>query len=311
MPAELSSTTPVVRRRRPLSLTEHLREIGPRWQRDIRVAGDDTRALYLPLLEAAPRDGVHVVRDLSYGEHPRQVVDVYRPAGARGAPVVAFVHGGAFVRGNKDVNARMYGNVLTWFARQGYVGVNVEYRLAPDAPYPSGAADVALACRWIETHVAGHGGDPARFFLMGHSAGATHVATLECDPHPDVRALPAHAARAIALVSGRLRADTLPVNPNAAGVAAYFGRDAERYDDLSPATHAALATRPVVVVNAEYENPLLDLYGLEFALTLARARGAAPLHVAMPDHNHVSIVAHFNTTEQWLGEELLVFFERA
>lgn len=298
-------------RRRPASITAALRDIGPRWQRDIRIAGDETRALYKPLLEAAPRDGVSVARDLPYGTHPRQVVDVYRPDGARNAPVVAFVHGGAFVRGDKDAESGMYGNVLTWFARQGVVGVNIEYRLAPESPYPGGAADVAQACAWIARHIGEHGGDPGKLCVIGHSAGATHVATMACDPDPRVQALPAHGARCLVLISGRLRADTAPVNPNAEGVRAYFGTDAARYDAVSPATHAARLTAPVLVVNAQYENPLLDLYGLEFALTLGRARGVAPLHIALADHNHISIVAQFNTSETWLGEEILTFFERA
>lgn len=297
--------------RRPDRLTARLREIGPRYQRDIRSAGDETRALYLPLLEAAPKDGVTVARDLAYGPHPRQVLDVYRPAGAHGAPVVAFVHGGAFVRGAKDINAGMYANVLTWFARHGVVGVNVEYRLASDAPYPGGAADIAQACRWIASSIGDYGGDGGRLCVLGHSAGGTHVATLACDPDPAVRALPALAARCVVLVSARLRADVLPVNPNAEGVRAYFGDDASLYDARSPAVHAARLDVPVLVVNAQYENPLLDLYGLEFALALARDRGVAPLHVTMADHNHVSIMAHFNTQEQWLGEEILSFFERA
>jgi hypothetical protein len=72
------------------------------------------------------------------------------------------------------------------------------------------------------------------------------------------------------LVSGRLRADTSPVNPNAEGVRAYFGADASRYDALSPATHAARMQVPVLLANAQYENPLLDLYALEFASNLAR-----------------------------------------
>lgn len=297
--------------RRPAWLTTRLREIGPRWQRDIRVAGDETRALYLPLLEASPKDGIAIARDIAYGAHARQVLDVYRPGGARGAPVIAFVHGGAFVRGAKDINAQMYGNLLTWFARHGVVGVNVEYRLASDAPYPAGAADVALACRWIARNIGEHGGDPDRLCLLGHSAGGTHVATLACDPDPAVRALPGHGARCIVLVSARLRADVLPANPNAEGVRAYFGDNTDLYDLRSPATHAERMDVPVLVANAQYENPLLDLYGLEFALNLARARGVAPLHVTMADHNHVSIVAHFNSGEQWLGDEIVGFLERA
>ncbi|MDM9560819.1 alpha/beta hydrolase [Bordetella petrii] len=293
---------------RPEFVTRRLREIGARWQEDIRAAGDETKALYLPLLADAPRAGIEVVRDQAYGDHPRQVLDIYRPPGARRAPVVAFVHGGAFVRGAKNINAEMYGNVLTWFARQGCVGVNIEYRLAPEAPYPGGAADVSAACRWISRHVRSLGGDPDRLCIIGHSAGGTHVATLVCNALDDP--LPIDARCAV-LVSARLQADTLAANPNAAGVAAYFGPDPARYAACSPLTHAARACMPVMVANAEYENPLLDLYGLEFALALGKARGMAPPHVALPDHNHVSIMAHFNTPEQWLGEQVLAFFERS
>lgn len=293
---------------RPEPLSRSLREIGARWQQDIRAAGDATKALYLPLLARAPKAGVDVVRDLAYGGDPRQVLDAYRPAGARRAPVVAFVHGGAFIRGAKDINAEMYANVATWFARHGCVGISIEYRLAPQAPYPGGAADVALACRWLAQHVGELGGDPDRICLIGHSAGGTHVATWACDPQC---ALPPIDVQCAVLVSARLRADVLPVNPNASGVKAYFGPDPACHGLRSPLTHAARVPLPVLVANAEFENPLLDLYGLEFALAVGRARGAAPLHIALPDHNHVSIMAHFNTSEQWLGEQVLAFFERS
>ncbi|MCD0502739.1 alpha/beta hydrolase [Bordetella petrii] len=295
-------------RTRPEALTRQLRQIGSRWQQDIRKAGDETKALYLPLLAQAPKAGIEVAANLAYGGHSRQVLDVYRPAGAQHAPVVLFVHGGAFIRGAKDINAEMYGNVLTWFARHGCIGVNVEYRLAQDAPYPGGTLDVALAGAWVARHVHTFGGDPRKVCLIGHSAGGTHVASLACDPPPGLAPLD---ARCMVLVSARLKADTLDANPNAAGVRAYFGDDPARYDACSPLTHAARASVPVLVANAEYENPLLDLYGLEFALALGRARNAAPLHIAVPDHNHVSIMAHFNTPEQWLGEQILAFFERS
>ncbi|MBO1114560.1 alpha/beta hydrolase [Bordetella petrii] len=293
---------------RPEPLTRRLREIGARWQQDIRAAGDETKALYLPLLAQAPKSGVEAVRDLAYGDDPRQTLDAYRPAGARNAPVVVFVHGGAFIRGAKNINAEMYANVATWFARHGCVGINMEYRLAQQAPYPGGAADVALACRWLARHVGALGGDAGRICLVGHSAGGTHVATWACDP---LCGLPPINVRCAVLVSARLKADVLPANPNAPGVAAYFGPDPACHGPRSPLAHAARAPLPVLVANAEFENPLLDLYGLEFALALGRARGAAPLHIALPDHNHVSIMAHFNTPEQWLGEQVLAFFERS
>lgn len=285
-----------------------LREVGPAWQRNIRSAGDRVKAAYLPLLLAAAGDGVGVVRDLPYGPHPRQVLDVYRPSGACNAPVVIFVHGGAFVRGAKDINAAMYANVLTWFARQGCVGVNVEYRLAPEAAHPQGALDVADACAWVAQHIGEFGGDPRSVCLIGHSAGGTHAATFACDP---ALAALRRDLCCMVLVSARLQADSLAENPNAAGVRAYFGDDAARYDALAPMAHAHHLDMPVFIINAQYENPLLDVYALEFAHRIALARRVAPRHMTIADHNHVSVMAHFNSGEQLLGEQILDFFEAA
>lgn len=294
--------------RRPAAIDELLREVGPIWHRDIRRAGDRIKAAYLPLVMAAPREGVNIVSGISYGPHPRHVLDIYRPTASASAPVVIFVHGGAFVRGAKDINAAMYANVLTWFARQGCVGVNVEYRLAPDAAYPQGALDVAAACAWVFDHIRDFGGDPRSICLIGHSAGGTHAATFACDPR---LAAQRRDVCCLVLVSARLRADTLPENPNAAGVRAYFGHDATCYDTYAPMMHARHLELPVFIVNAQYENPRLDMYAVEFAHRIALARGVAPRHMTIADHNHVSVMAHFNSGESLLGEQILDFFAAA
>jgi acetyl esterase/lipase len=291
---------------RPASLTQALREIGPQWHLDIRGWAERTRAIYEPLLAAAPPAALEVVRDQPYGSHPRQVLDIYRPPGARGRPVVAFVHGGAFVRGEKNTSDHLYANVLTWFVRQGCVGVNIEYRLADEAPYPGASHDVAQACDWIAEHIDAHGGDASRICLIGHSAGGTHAATCLSDPVMDRGTVP---VAALVLISARLRADVLPANPNAAGVRAYYGLDERLYESRSAIAHAARLQVPTLLVNAEFENPLLDRYGLEYALALTQARGRAPVHLTLPDHNHMSIVTHFNTSEDTLGRCILEFID--
>ncbi len=289
----------------PESLRALMAELGPRWSQDLPGHSQQVKDAYAPLLAAAPRDGVTVTRNLAYGSDPRQVVDIFRPQRADRAPVVAFVHGGAFVRGDKCVSPELYDNVLTWFARQGCVGVNVEYRLAPDAPYPGGGLDVAQAMAWLHANVAGHGGDPERMLLIGHSAGGTHVATHVFDPV--LRERGCHV-QAVVLVSARLRADQLPENPNAAGVRAYFGDDVSRYGQRSPVSFAGCSELPTFIVTAEFENPLLDLYGLEFAHRLALARRRAPRCLQLRGHNHMSVMAHFNSGEDRLGMEILDFF---
>jgi acetyl esterase/lipase len=282
-------------------------EIGPVWGSDIPRHRDLVLQAYRPLLAAAPKSGVTVLRDIAYGADPRQVLDVYRHRAAARAPVVIFVHGGAFVRGDKDIDAEVYANVLYYFARHGFLGVNMEYRRAPEFKYPSGAQDVAAAVAWATTHAREHGGDPGRIFLVGHSAGGTHVASYAYDPGAQAPGGP--AVSGIVLLSARLRADALPGNPNAEAVRAYFGGDESRYEQLSPVVHGARSSLPVFIAVAEYENPYLDVYGAELFYRIAVARGRAPRFVRMPRHNHISIVAHVNTEEDALGAEIREFLE--
>jgi len=290
----------------PDDARRELAQIGPVWGRDIQKHRDRVFALYGGLLERAPKAGIGVTRDVPYADHARQRLDVFRPEGARDADVVVFVHGGAFVRGDKRATPEIYDNVLYWFARQGCVGFNIEYRLAPESPYPVGATDVALAVAWVRTHAREHGGNPARIFLIGHSAGATHAAAYACDPV--VRPAEGHGLAGLVLISGRLRADARPDNPNAAAVKAYFGDDESLYEARSPVTHAAHLDVPVFIAIAEHENPLLDVYGAEFLHRVSAVRGRAPRFMRLPDHNHISIVAHFNSGEETLGPEILAFF---
>jgi acetyl esterase/lipase len=117
----------------PEPLQKRLEEIGPGWGKDIRGNVAITQELYTPLLRAAPRDGVAITRDLSYGPDPRHKLDVFKPANLGNGTVVVFLHGGAYVAGDRNVNEEIYGNVPLYFARKGIVGVNATYRLAPSA----------------------------------------------------------------------------------------------------------------------------------------------------------------------------------
>lgn len=290
----------------PESARKVMADIGPIWGQDIQKHRDMTLEVYLPLLAAAPKAGVEKIHDIAYGRHPRQVMDIFRPAGKKNMPVALFVHGGAFVRGDKCVNDEVYDNVLYWFARQGVLGINLEYRLAPEAAYPGVTDDMALAIAWVKAHAAGFGGDPESIFLVGHSAGATHVAAYAWDPASGYLG---RDLKGMVLISGRLRADVSPENPNAAGVKAYWGADESLYEARSPVTHAGASKLPLMIANAEFENPLLDIYGLEAAWRIAEARRRAPRYVRLTGHNHTSIVAHFNTEEEILGREILDFFE--
>ena len=294
-----------------MDLQRSMARIGPVWAEDIQRHAEIVFDGYAPLLRAAPRHGISVTRDIAYGGHPRQVLDLYRSCEIGGKqrplPVVMFVHGGAFIRGDRNLTPEIYANVPTWFARNGCIGINVEYRLAPEAAYPSGAHDVAGAVDWAHNHIAEFGGDPSRILLVGHSSGGTHVASYAFDQGARGGGEPCIAGQV--LVSARVLADVRPDNPNATGVRAYFGDDAGRYEERSPITHAAGSSVPTMIVVAEFESPLLDQYALDLFHRMGRSAPPALRFVRLDRHNHASIVAHFNTEEEILGAEILDFLD--
>ena len=287
-----------------------LLEIGPCWAEDVNAHRQQVVEAYTPLLAANPLPGLTVTRDLAYGSDERQRLDVYQLAAARepGArlPIMMFVHGGAFVRGQKDSNAQVYGNVPRFFARHGFVGINVEYRLAPQAPFPAGPQDLTLAVDWVRAHAAEFGGDAQRILLIGHSAGGAHVASYLCDRR--LRPAEPQVAGAV-LISARLRADVRLDNPNAAGVRAYFGSDERLYEQDSAVSHAAHLNVPTLLAVAEYENTWLDVYAAEFCHRAGLAQGRMPRLVCVPRHNHTSIVARLDSgaDDPTFGEALLDF----
>src|SRR5690606_33721279 len=112
-------------------------------------------------------------------------------------------------------------NVSYYLARHGIVSLNIEYRLAgPGSTYPTGSVDVGLAVAWAREHAAQIGGDAARIFVFGHSAGGAHAAGYAYDTalHP----AQGSGVRGVILVSARVRADNLPANPNARKVELYY-----------------------------------------------------------------------------------------
>src|SRR5262249_35146502 len=123
------------------------------------------------------RHGVEVVRDVAYLPTGRRehTLDVYRPSERSGPlPVVLYVHGGGFRILSKDTHWLM----ALAFARRGYVVLNINYRLAPLAPYPAAIADGGPACVWVTGNAGRFGGDRTRLVLAGESAGANLVTAL-------------------------------------------------------------------------------------------------------------------------------------
>ncbi|WZB62342.1 alpha/beta hydrolase [Achromobacter xylosoxidans] len=281
--------------------------LGPTWAQDIQENRRRVCDIYDAIHGALPADDLRVAPGQAYGDDPRQQLDLYLPIAhdQTARPIVAFVHGGAFLRGNKDATPHIYANVPRLFARAGCIGVNIEYRLAPRAPYPAGADDVAAAVGWLREHRGRLGRGPDT-----HRAARPFYRWQPCRHLPDGSPLRGPDARrgGAALISARLDADTLPGNPNAAGVAAYYGADPARQRRHAPMAHAEAMAVPLMVAVAEYENPYLDLYALQYAARVAAA-GRMPRIVQVARHNHTSIVAHLGSADREFATALLDFVQ--
>jgi len=121
------------------------------------------------------RTGVKHTKKIAYGEAKRNVLDVYQPELAAGPlPVVMQIHGGGWVIGNKTQQGQP---LLYRLARNGFVGVSINYRLAPKSVFPDQVIDVKRAIAWTREHIAEYGGDPNTIILTGGSAGG-HLSSL-------------------------------------------------------------------------------------------------------------------------------------
>ncbi|MDW6064245.1 alpha/beta hydrolase [Streptomyces sp. FXJ1.4098] len=101
---------------------------------------------------------------------------ICRPRNADGPlPAVYFTHGGGMILGD---NRNLLGEMLDWVQELRVVMVSVEYRLAPEHPYPAGLEDVYAGLRWTARYAQRLGIDPERLVVSGPSAGGGLTAAL-------------------------------------------------------------------------------------------------------------------------------------
>jgi acetyl esterase/lipase len=155
---------------------------------DIRDADTVTPEEIVPasdefLAQMAPSDVR--LRDIAYGDHARQMLDVYMPPESQNPPLIFMVHGGGYVFGDKF-------SVSFWaryYVTQGYAVVAPNYRLAPAYNFPAQIEDVMCALAWALENAPVYGYDTERIVLAGESAGANAVTMLGVLNQPQERAI--------------------------------------------------------------------------------------------------------------------------
>lgn len=287
-----------------------IRRMGPVFDEEVLRA---TYALYVPLHKRLPKEGLRVERDVAYGEDPRHRLDIFAPhEGALGAPVVAYFHGGGYVGGERSpVPGLIYDNVPRFFARQGMVGVNATYRLAPAHQWPSGGEDVGRVVHWLRANAHRYGGDPQRIFLAGQSAGATHVATWTfIQGVHDVEGPRIAGAMLISGVYAAQHPDYSLETPRP-NQFAYYGDDVSKWPAKAPFDHVKPGHPPVLITMSQYEPYYFQWPSAALADSLLRCDRRMPWLRYLPDHNHVSPALQIGCEIDTLGAELVEFVRRA
>jgi acetyl esterase/lipase len=278
------------------SIKARIAELGAQFNPDILA---EVRAMYAGLI-TPPVTPIQTAYDIAYGPDAHQTLDVYTSGGNTPKPVLLYVPGGGFTGGDKRIDETFYGNLARLFAAEGFVVVTMNYRLAPDHVWPTGARDVGSALGWIATNIGSHGGDPANILVFGQSAGATHVSTFLY--HPSFK--PVDGIKGVVLASGLYRMTEEHRAPN---LLAYFGADASQYADRSPVNHIGNNKVPVLLTVAEFDPAGLAAPTYLLAEAMTRRDGKPPEVLWLKGHNHVSTVLSFGTGDEIFGQRIVAF----
>jgi len=262
----------------------------PGYMRQFIERSDQTRRMFQD----------HCRLDVAYGPLPAQKLDIYMPQGAPVAPIVVFLHGGAWKGSNKECRAFPAQIVCP----KGAVWISVEYPLAPEHTIETQAESAQLALTWIAANAGSFGGHARRILVMGHSAGA-HLATTGL-----FRLLAAQPGSSgdfeLLTLSGVFDLEPMMFTK----VNDWLKLDPHRALQHSPLCNIPAANAPALHAMAGGNEPGVFLrQSLDMVGAYAR-QGFASRFTALPGRNHFSVLEAFDDPASPLHRALLEFIQR-
>jgi arylformamidase len=220
-------------------------------------------------------------RRVPYGSTDIERLDIYR-APAQGAPVVVFIHGGAWQSGTAEEHA---------YAAEAFVGAGAHF-IVPDFAAVQDVAgslfpmvdQVRRAVAWVHRNARDFGGDPARLHVVGKSSGSHLGGCVAITDWRQDFGLPAETVRGYVLQSGMydLR------GPRLSKRGAYVRFTDEMEKQLSPQRHLDRIAAPIVLAYGSHETPEFQRQSRDFAQAL-RGAGKPVELVYAEGYNHFEI----------------------
>lgn len=224
-----------------------------------------------------------------------QMLDIYRPKGKKDLPVLIFIHGGGWRKGDKS----QYQRIGRYIASKDVVTVIANYRLSPAVKHPAHTEDAAAAFAWVYKNIKKYGGDPNMIFISGHSAGA-HISALLLT---DEKYLKKHNLSTDKIYGAILIGGVYYLGFGTAKwkvppksslrkkmLTPAFGSDPDVLRDASPYCHARANIPPTMILAGAREYLLLKFQARHFYNVLSK-KGAPVRFKLIPGKNHFTEIA--------------------
>jgi len=257
-------------------------------------------------------EDVDFAGDIAYVEnaHERQKFDIAFSKKGRARPLLVWIHGGAYMGGDKAENHAIWGELL----KAGYAVATINYRLSGDAKWPAQITDCKAAIRYLRAHAKEYHLDPGRIGVWGSSAGG-HLAALvgasggeksfDVGQHLDQSS----AVSCAVDLFGPADFETMPqyTSPDSPE-ARLWGRPTSEAVGLaraaSPLTYLSRDTPPILILHGDADDVVNVDQSRRFEAAMKKA-GAPGELVVLPGvgHSHVEV---------WMQKRDLIlnFFER-
>lgn len=249
-------------------------------------------------------NSMKIFNDLSYGPEAVEKLDLYVPPSGT-APVLVFVHGGAWIGGDKSD----YASLGHAFAGQGISVAVIDYTLAigsKETQHPAPPKDLSRAIAWLGAHASDYGFDAKRIFIMGHSAGAHMAAYVAGEGEADVR-----PAGYIGLEGIYDIPKIVKGFPTYRGwfIETAFGKDEKGWIEASPSRRAVKLKSPWLVVHSETDELVDTAQSAEFAGHL-KASGVSVETISPNGPSHFGVLDGLGSESNPITRRVLDFIRR-
>jgi acetyl esterase/lipase len=256
------------------------------------------------------REGVVLHRDIAYSDGgKRQLLDIYQPTAfaGRSSPVLLQVHGGGWVIGAKEEQAKP---LIYHMAERGWLCVAINYRLSPRVAFPAHIIDVKKAIAWIRENIGDYGGDPDFIAITGGSAGG-HLSSLaaltpnrpEWQPGFEAADTSLQAAVPFYGVYDLLDREGIRKGMSMAGflekkvLQASVRQNPDLWDTGSPISHVGPAAPPTFVVQGTHDTLVWVEEARHFVTALRAVASQPVVYAELPGAQHAFEVFHSVRTD--------------